>query len=242
MSRVQFCSPIDEQIKFELEWGEHSFKPTATSEFLIKSICQTIDKPVETLLDLGCGIGVVGITLMRHGIAKKLFASDITPESIYLTNLNCENYNIEVDARISNVLDNWSNKRFNIIANDVSGVAVDIAQKSSWFNNVPVEAGVDGTSLILNVIKNAKNHLKDDGILFFPTISLSNEEKIVEEAKTNFSTVEKISSNPWFLPDDLANEIELLETLASQGHIRFDVKFGKVICYTNIYLAKKVKS
>ena len=238
MDRIQFSSPIDDRIKFEMEWGKHSFKPTATSEFLIKSIYQNIDEPVETLLDLGCGIGVVGIALMKHGIAKKLFASDITPESVQLTDLNCRNNRIEVEARTSNVLDNWENKRFNIIANDISGVAVDVAQKSSWFNNVPVEAGVDGTALILNVLKNAKNHLNDDGTLFFPIISLSNEKKIIEEARSIFATVEKISSNPWFLPDDLANEIELLETLASHGHINFDVKFGKVICYTDIYLAR----
>ena len=100
---------------------------------MIKSICQTIDKPVETLLDLGCGIGVVGITLMKHGIAKKLFASDITPESVQLTDLNCQNYNIEVEARISNVLDNWNNKRFNIIANDVSNKSIGF---DSNFNEV----------------------------------------------------------------------------------------------------------
>lgn len=238
MEQISFSSPIDDNLNLVLAWDKQSFRPTATSEFLIKSICQTITHPVERLLDLGCGIGVVGIALMKHHISKELFASDISAASVALTDLNCKNHGINVETRVSNVFDNWGDNKFDIIANDISGVAFDIAQKSAWFNNVPVEAGIDGTVLVIDVIKNAKKFLTDDGCLFFPIISLSNEQKILNEANLNFSTVEKISSNPWFLPDDLANEVELLENLASQGHINFEVKFGKVICYTDVYLAK----
>lgn len=235
---IDFKSPLDENINVRLQWNINTFKPTATSSFLIKAICQDATCEVDSLLDLGCGIGVVGLTLMKHKIAKNLFASDVSKNAVKLTIENSKLNNIKISARVSDAFYEWEGHKFDIIANDISGVAEVIAQNSSWFKNIPTSAGDDGTANTIHVIKNAKSRLNDGGVLYFPVISLSDEQKIIDCANKHFKNVRKLSSNGWFAPDDLAQKTELLRQHKELGHINFEDKFGKIICYTDIYCAR----
>jgi len=238
LEKINFISPSDQSINFDLKLSPLTFKPTATSSFLIKGICSSTKKTVENLLDLGCGIGVVGICLMKHKIAKNLYASDLSSEAVKMTKHNCLNNNIHVDCKISDIFNNWNDYKFDIIANDISGVAQEIASVSDWFKNIPSNSGPDGTRNIISVIKKSKNFLKSKGVLYFPIISLSNSDKILDTAKKEFKIVNKISSNPWFLPEEMMKYIDLLQSQAYKGNIFFEQKFGKIICYTDIYEAK----
>ena len=241
MKKINIISPFDKSLNFELNWNPSTFKPTATSNFLIKAICSSLKKPVENLLDLGCGIGVVGICLMKHKIAKNLFASDLSSEAVTLTKKNCIHNNIVVDCRTSDVFNSWKNYKFDVIADDISGIAQEISEISNWFNNVPSNSGSDGTRNTVLVIKAAKNFLKSNGALYFPVISLSNTKKILKIARGEFDTVTKISSNSWFLPDEMMKYIDFIKLQAYKGNIHFEQKFGKIICYTDIYEAKNTK-
>ena len=78
--------------------------------------------------------------------------------------------------------------------------------------------------------------MNSDGKLFFPVISLSNT-KNLKIASENFKNIQKISSNQWFLPEDLTNNQNILEPLKEEGYINYCQKFGKLICWTDIYLA-----
>lgn len=235
---VNFTSPFDKKTSFDLHWNQSAFKPTATSDFLIKAICENTSEPTDHLLDLGCGIGVVGIAVIKHDISVRLSASDLSPDAVALTKHNCHLNDIDVDARVSDVFSDWANTKFDIIANDISGIAEDVAKKSSWFNNVPSNSGSKGTNHVVKVIQQAKKYLNIDGVLYFPVISLSNTEQILETAKRNFGSVTKLSSNSWFMPDDLAKDTNFLEAQADLGNITYESKFGKIICYTDIYSAK----
>lgn len=238
METINFTSPYNNSVSFPLSWREGSFKPTATSDFLIKAICQESNSPVRTLLDLGCGIGVVGLALMKHKVTEKLYASDLSPESVALTEYNCQQNNVDVDARVSDIFENWAGLKMDVIANDISGIAEDVAKASVWFDNVPSNSGADGTDNVIKVIEQAKSFLNPNGVLYFPAISLSNCSKIIDAAKSQFNNVKKISSNPWFLPDEMTKDIDFLEIQAYKGNISYEVKFGKVICYTDIYSAQ----
>lgn len=238
METINFTSPFDSSVSFPLAWGEGSFKPTATSDFLIKAICQESSAPVSSLLDLGCGIGVVGLALMKHNIAATLYASDLSPESVALTEYNCRQNNVDVDARVSDIFDNWTGLKVDVIANDISGIAEEVAKASIWFDNVPSNSGADGTDNVIKVIEQAKSFLNPNGVLYFPAISLSNCGKIIDAAKRQFNDVKKISSNPWFLPDEMMKDVDFLKIQADKGNISYDEKFGKVICYTDIYSAQ----
>lgn len=234
---LKYISPYDKKTEIKLEINQNVFTPTATSDFLIKAVCENINHK-ESILDLGCGNGVVGITLIKHKKSKEMFFSDISSDAVKLTKKNLKINNLNGVAKVSNIFSNWEDIFFDAIVNDISGVAEEIAINSNWFKNIPSNSGKDGTNNILEVFEKSKNFLKPGGILFFPIISLSNTNKILSNAESLFERVNLISHNEWFLPDDLALNMDLLLKLRSREHINFCEKFGKVICWTNIYCAE----
>ena len=46
------------------------FSPTGTSNFLLEAVCNKI-KLNSSILDLGCGTGLIGISLGKLGLGKK---------------------------------------------------------------------------------------------------------------------------------------------------------------------------
>ena len=63
--------------KVSLATAEGVFTPTGTSYSLIKAVKGNVSRPCR-ILDLGCGIGIVGIALHELGLIKPpLYASDL---------------------------------------------------------------------------------------------------------------------------------------------------------------------
>lgn len=236
INKHTFIHKLNNVSQIELKINDQVFKPTATSHFLIKASNENIKKP-GTLLDLGCGIGVVGISIYLNGIITKLFSSDLSEEAIVLTEENSKLLNINIDARVGDKFECWNNLKFDYIINDVSGVSEDIAIHSEWFKNVPNNSGKGGSNHILNILKEAKNYLTNGGKLFFPIISLSNHEEILSKANQYFSNVKHLTRNEWFLPKELEDKIEILKELKANQNITYQEKFGKIVCFTDIYEA-----
>ena len=85
MKKNYFKIKLNDSKVFEFLTSEHSFTPTGTSEFLIKSVISQITDPGK-ILDLGCGIGVVGIVLGKLGLSNdKIFLSDASYDAIKMT-------------------------------------------------------------------------------------------------------------------------------------------------------------
>ena len=74
--------------KLKLYISNKIFKPTATTEFLIRDVLSIIKKPLS-VLDLGCGTGVVGIMVNKFlKNKKKIYASDVSGEAIKIAEKN----------------------------------------------------------------------------------------------------------------------------------------------------------
>ena len=220
----------------DFEYDKNCFIPTATSDFLIDSCSNYISKK-SSVLDLGCGVGIVGITLYKMNLIKNLYSSDISIAGTKKCVINSKNHNVKNDVRCGSVFDPWSDMKFDYIIDDVSGISEHIASISPWFSNVACDSGPDGTNLTIQILREASNYLNQKGQLFFPVISLSNHKKIIDFAKTVFKNVIKISSNNWFIPDDITNNHEdYIQELKKSGMIDFEEKFGKKISFTDIYL------
>jgi len=214
-----------------------TFLPTATTNFLIESVEDQINDPV-TLLDLGCGSGIVGLSLCLSGKVKMpIFCSDLSDAAVKSTIENFHFHNCQADVRFGSMFDPWYGKKFDVIVDDISGIAEPIAKISSWFSDVPCESGEDGTKLINNIICEAPNFLSENGRFFFPVISLSNVDSILKVAGDRFKNVTLLARNEWPLLDDLKIHQELLHDLANKGLIKLTKKFGMFICYTEIYMA-----
>ena len=127
--------------------------------------------------------------------------------------------------------------KFNYIIDDVSGVSEPIAKISPWFKNVPCSSGYEGVDLVLDVLTNASQYLKNDGKIYFPVLSLSNGKKILSEANKNFKYVNFLGRKTWPLPLEMNDHLEMLRSLAKDGIIDIKEMFGIITWYTDIYEA-----
>jgi len=66
------------------------FAPTGTTNILVKSVIDPLDAP-KTILDLGCGSGVVGLLLWKFSLVKDcLYLSDLSQDAFTNASENCK--------------------------------------------------------------------------------------------------------------------------------------------------------
>jgi SAM-dependent methyltransferase len=223
----------------EIRTEDGVFRPTGTTTALIDAVVtERREAGAGTVLDLGCGCGIVGLALQAMGLVSGvLHASDASADAARLTTENCRAHGYAVDARVGSVFEPWTGMRFDYIVNDISGVAQALADVSPWFRGIPCASGPDGTDLVVQVLRNAPAHLNRGGTLFFPVLSLSNVDALLAAAREVFPTVRRLSHRTWPLPDDMKDALPLVRALAGEGRIQIEEKFGIVLWSTDVYAA-----
>ena len=221
----------------DLEIPEGVFAPTATSGVLIRSVVENESGSARTL-DLGCGTGAVGLALVKAGVAAQPFAaSDASQAAVDATIRNAKRSGCSVDARCGPLFDPWLDVGFDVVVDDVSGVAEEVASISPWFSGVPCESGPDGDRLVTDVIRQAPGHLKPGGRIYFPIVSFSKAETILGTAEETFESVEKVGHEAFPLPLGMYDHRETLGRMREEGRIDFSEKFGMILFWTDVYCA-----
>jgi len=223
----------------KLNTSSKVFVPTQTTHYLLEAVKKKIDKKKKLeIIDMGCGNGVLGISLLKifQNITKLVF-TDISKESlddceknIKINKLKKRNY----ELINSDVFKKISIQKFDVIINDISGISEPVAKISPWFNKVSCKSGKNGTNLTINFLKNYKKYLKNKGKVFFPLISLSNEKIIFNFLKKNNIKYEIILEKKWPIPKSMMKHIKFLNILKSKKYINFDEQFGLIIANTKI--------
>ena len=107
-----FQFKLDNGLKLDLEKSEKVFTPTGTTETIIEGIIEN-NNGKRSILDLGCGCGVIGLSLFKNGLVKEpLYASDLSDAAIENVKLNAEKMGCAIDAKKSNLFSAWENKKF----------------------------------------------------------------------------------------------------------------------------------
>lgn len=237
-SKFRYVVNKESGLSLEFDTAEDVFFPTHTSELLIKGARESIRTPGK-LLDLGCGIGLCGLVLARLGHCEPpVYLSDISARAMLLSKLNAQKLGVPAVFRQDSLFNPWVDERFDVIVDDVSGISEDVAKVSPWFpEGVGCQTGKDGTALTVSVLQRAPRHLNRDGMLIFPVLSLSREERILDEAHMCFSQVSLIGEQVWFLPEEMLKHFDIIAPLVEQGLIRLEQKFGSWLWTTKIYKA-----
>tara|TARA_B100000989_G_scaffold295420_1_gene276497 strand:+ start:270 stop:938 length:669 start_codon:yes stop_codon:yes gene_type:complete len=190
----------------ELEYNENVFRPTLLSE---KCALQ-VDFKNKNILDLGCGIGPLAIYFAKNG-AMSVDAIDIYEEHLRLTKKNAKLNNVKINVFKSNLFQNVD-KKYDLISCDVSGVKEEVARLTGWFPDPVPKADKSGANLILEVIKNSREFLKNSGKLVVCTTSFSNEKAIFEAFKKFYpSSFEKTYSEEVPFSKRLNKNVNILD-------------------------------
>ena len=218
---------------------EAVFHPTSTTALLLRAARGAYRKDFRTVLDLGCGSGVVAIVLARLLPGTLVHASDLSPAAVRLTNSNAERNGVQVDCRCGSSFEPWADQRFDLIVDDVAGVAEPFDRLSGWYPpGVPSDAGPDGARWILEILDRACDHLTPIGRLVFPVLTLSREDRILERARARFSVVTQVEEQWYPLNDPLTRNFSLVEQHARDGNISVEKRGSRWCWATKIYVAE----
>lgn len=215
------------------------FYPTSTSTLLLAAVRQFINQGVTSALDLGCGSGIVAVVLAKRILPQaRIHASDISAAAVSLTQRNAEDNQLVIDCRCGSLFEPWAGMKFDLIVDDVAGIAEPIARRSAWYPpQIHSDAGDDGARWIINILSQAPEFLTPQGQIFFPVLTLSNEAKILDTAQEHFVKVERLTEQWYPLGHDLLPHLNLIEDLMARGLVEIKKKGSRWLWATKIYRA-----
>jgi methylase of polypeptide subunit release factors len=206
--------------KVELEISQAVFQPTLTSRLL----AQLVQVPSgASVLDLGCGTGVLAIVAALKGAAH-VDAVDVMVESRPLVEANARRNRVadRVAASSGDLFESVGAQRYDVIINDVSGVADEVARLSPWYPPSIPTGGHDGADHIVRMLSVAREHLQPGGSLYFPTGSISNIPRTLEAARTAFGEkLEMIEQVEVPFCTEFRENMDVMLRLRAEGVIDF---------------------
>ena len=126
-----------------------------------------VDKLFGNVLDLGCGLGVVGIILGTFNKGINIDMVDINERAIDLAKNNLVLNNVKANVFVSDIYSNIDNKYDFIITNP------------------PIRAG---KNVIRGFLLGSYDYLKDDGILYFVMRKDQGVKSMIKELSVKFNT------------------------------------------------------
>ncbi|ABN70147.1 methyltransferase small [Staphylothermus marinus F1] len=139
-----------------------------------------IDVPDEgEVLDVGCGYGVIGLTIAKLNPRLKVYMVDINPLAVKITKYNAKLNNLEKQVVVlqGDVYEPVKNLRFNAI-----------------YSNPPLSSGM---YTVEKIVLEAINYLKPDGFAEF--VLARGGEYLVEKARRIYRHVESIRKKGYII-------------------------------------------
>ena len=162
------------------------YPPSEDSVMLIEALDVS---PGETILEIGCGSGVVSIHCARYG--ADVVCGDINPAAVRLTRANAERNGVILEAVETDVFSGIDGTFDTIIFNlPYLPVQEEGALAKAW------SGGTDGMGPLPRLVEDAPNHLREGGRIVIVVSSLMDQSKL--EAMLAHCNVKVIAELPLF--------------------------------------------
>jgi len=195
---------------FTVSLGEGVFHPTHTS----RTIAEALEiEPGETVIDVGCGSGVLSFVAARLG-AGHVIGTDLSAEAVGVARENAIALGLQdsVEFRVGNLLDPVRGEQANVIIGDVSGIPDEIGRLAGWFPDGHA-GGPTGAELPAAMLESIRENdcLAPGGRLYLPTGTIQAENKILEVARRIFgqANLQSLLSREFPLPEVVAKSKEV---------------------------------
>lgn len=134
------------------------------SEFIKKNFDKTIK-----IIDLGCGSGVIGITLKKLFDAVNVTCLDISDDALILTKENADKLKADIEVIKGDMLENNADK-YDVIVSNPPYIRTDEEIESIVRDNEPhlaLYGGNDGLDYYDKILRKAKSCLNDKFLIAF---------------------------------------------------------------------------
>ena len=157
-------------INFEI--NNNVLIPRFETEELVENTINYIKKyftePVD-IIDLGCGSGVIGLTLEKKVSTKTVDLIDISPKALEVAHKNCGNLNSKANLIKSDMFTNVT-KKYDVIISNPPYIKTTEEIEKIVKNNEPelaLYAGEDGLDCYRKILKDIDKHMKDKCLVAF---------------------------------------------------------------------------
>ena len=149
----------------------HVLIPRADTETLIETVLSKINpRDHYDILDLGCGTGIIGITIALERPLSKVALIDQSKDAIQNTKENQSLHQVtNTTIKKSDWFSALDQKRFDVILSNPPYLEENDPHLLQGLEDEPLDAlvsGPTGIEAIHHIIENAKNYIKPSGWLF----------------------------------------------------------------------------
>jgi len=217
---------------FAIVVDEHTFRPTTITTLLADSLEVT---PGDTVIDVGCGSGILSIVAAKLGAARVL-AVDTSEGVEDIGRANAS------DQGVADKIEFYRGDLFgalpvhleaDLIIGDVSGIPDELAAESGWFPS-KTGGGPRGSELPIRMLEEAKRWLRPGGRLLLPTGSLQDETAILGVAKAAYGQLRELASRMIPLPTKLA-ESSAVRRLVDAGIVRLKERGSRFLWEAKVW-------
>jgi len=220
-----------------LQLGPGVFSPTATS----KTLAEAIEiGPDDTVIDVGCGSGVLAFVAAKLGAAK-VYGVDLSHRAVEAAKDNAKRLGLDhiCEFRQGDLLEPVRDVRATVLIGDVSGIPDDIAAESGWFDEVPA-GGPTGSELPTKFLHSIGDTLAPGGRLYLPTGTIQYERPILEAAREVFGDhMEAVLEREFPLPELVAKS-KAVTQLVKDGIVSLRQRGSRWLWQLRIWRCERV--